>query len=121
MRDPLSGDSSIVAAPRTPIFHPAGAMNVLPATVVRGVSAARTSLVPACEDLVESAEHPGGMRATARKTKRLAGRMGERYLTCSRQSSRSMARQTDSRRSTCVGGVAGQVSIILGPKRVASL
>src|SRR5262245_12528913 len=77
MRDPLSGASSIVAAPRTSIVHSAGAMNVLPATVVRGVSAARTSLVPACEGLVDSAEHPGAVKAATRRKKTLAARMGK--------------------------------------------
>jgi hypothetical protein len=38
-----SGGSRIVAAPRTEIAHPAGAMNVLPSAVVFGVSAVSRS------------------------------------------------------------------------------
>jgi hypothetical protein len=41
--DPPSGASRIVPAPRTRIVHSTGAMNVLPATVVFGVSAASFS------------------------------------------------------------------------------
>src|SRR5262245_17604157 len=47
MKDPPSGTSRMVAAPRTRSDQPAGAMNVLPATVVFGVSVAMRSDVAA--------------------------------------------------------------------------
>src|SRR5215467_10334826 len=43
IREPASGASRIVAGPRTVIAQPAGAMNVAPSTVVRGVSAVSRS------------------------------------------------------------------------------
>src|SRR5690242_3859183 len=43
MRDPASGASSMVACPFTAMVHPAGATNVLPPTVVFGVSAVSRS------------------------------------------------------------------------------
>src|SRR5918995_6249102 len=51
-----SGGSRIVAGPRTSIRHPAGAMNLFPSTVVRGVSAARTSLALAAGVCFNAAE-----------------------------------------------------------------
>src|SRR6476661_882489 len=45
IRDPTSGGSRRVAAPRTAIFQSLGATNEVPRAVVRGVSARRTSNV----------------------------------------------------------------------------
>src|SRR5262245_21195468 len=96
MNDPPSGASRMVAGPRTTIDQPAGATNVLPATVVFGESAAMRS--GACAAAVAASALPS---PTTDATTRVTRNLDVRMINSGPEATRGTVRTSAGRGSSC--------------------